>query len=80
MINNVLSVLFSNGIFGGYNYKKQKLKTEDITMDFHGQSAFITGASVGIGRAVALLLAQRGAQVSLCDINYEKLELVNPFK
>ncbi|MBR5307657.1 MAG: SDR family oxidoreductase [Clostridia bacterium] len=45
-------------------------------MDFHGQSAFITGASVGIGRAVALLLAQRGAQVSLCDINYEKLELV----
>ena len=45
-------------------------------MDFHGQSAFITGASVGIGRAVALLLAQRGAQVSLCDVNYEKLEMV----
>lgn len=45
-------------------------------MDFCGQCAFITGASVGIGRAAALLLAQRGAKIALCDINYEKLEKV----
>ena len=42
-------------------------------MDFTGKTALITGASVGIGRAVALKLAQNGAKVALFDINYEKL-------
>ena len=38
-------------------------------MDFRGKTAMITGASVGIGRAVALLLAERGADLLLLDIN-----------
>ena len=43
-------------------------------MNFKNKTAIITGASVGIGRAVALKLAQNGAKVALFDIKYEKLE------
>jgi len=42
-------------------------------MEFLGKTAFITGAAVGIGRATALLMAQRGANVVLADINPETL-------
>ena len=45
-------------------------------MNFKNKTAIITGASVGIGRAVALKLAQNGAKVALFDIDYEKLESV----
>ncbi len=45
-------------------------------MDFKSKTAIITGASVGIGRAVAILMAQHGANLVLADINYEKLEEV----
>ena len=44
-------------------------------MDFKGKVAMVTGASVGIGRAAALLLAQRGADLLLLDINEESLRL-----
>ena len=36
----------------------------------------ITGASVGIGRAVAIKLAMGGAKLALADINFEKLREV----
>ncbi|MCJ7842821.1 SDR family oxidoreductase [Lederbergia sp. NSJ-179] len=38
-------------------------------MEFEGKSAFITGASSGIGRTVAIELAKRGASVFIADIN-----------
>ncbi len=33
--------------------------------------AIVTGAASGIGRAIALLLAQNGAHVACCDLNLE---------
>ena len=43
-------------------------------MDFKGKVALITGAAVGIGRATAILMAERGASLVLVDINKEGLE------
>ncbi len=42
-------------------------------MEFESRAAMVTGAAVGIGRATAILLAQRGAKLALLDIDGEKL-------
>lgn len=43
-------------------------------MDFNGKVALITGAAVGIGRACAIVLAQKGASVIIADINKKELD------
>ena len=45
-------------------------------MDLSGRVAVVTGASQGIGRACALVLAEAGADVALASRNVEKLEAV----
>lgn len=41
--------------------------------DLNGRNVFITGAASGIGRATALLAAERGARLHLTDIQAERL-------
>jgi 3-oxoacyl-[acyl-carrier protein] reductase len=43
-------------------------------LELTGKVALVTGAAQGIGKAVALLLAQRGADIIISDINLEKAE------
>ena len=39
----------------------------------NGKKALVTGAAQGIGKAVAKIYAENGADVVLCDINEEKV-------
>ncbi len=43
-------------------------------MELESKVALVTGAAQGIGRAIALLLAQKGADIVVSDINIEKAE------
>ncbi len=43
-------------------------------MQLRSRTAIVTGAASGIGRAVAISLAQRGCNLALTDINMEGLE------
>lgn len=45
-------------------------------LDFEGKTAWITGASSGIGRAVALELARRGCRLALSSRDEEALQAV----
>lgn len=43
-------------------------------MNFNGQTAFITGAARGIGKAIAMRFAKEGANVVICDVLEDLLE------
>ncbi|MEU3414904.1 glucose 1-dehydrogenase [Streptomyces sp. NPDC006658] len=45
-----------------------------VTYDFHGQVAFVTGASSGMGLATARAFAEAGAAVGLADIDETALK------
>ena len=44
-----------------------------MTFDFTGQTAIVTGAAHGFGRAIALAFATRGARVYACDVLADEL-------
>ena len=46
----------------------------EFSVDLKGQSALIAGAGAGFGRAIALALAQNGANVAAADLNIERAE------
>jgi len=45
-------------------------------MGFEGRVAFVTGSAQGIGRAIALALAEAGCDVVIADVNPEKIDSV----
>ena len=45
-------------------------------MNMNGRVALVTGAAAGIGKAVALKLAEYGAKLILLDVNLEKLQVL----
>lgn len=50
---------------------------QEVLMQLHGQTALVTGASRGIGRAIALALAEQGVQkILLVARNSERLQEV----
>lgn len=47
-----------------------------MSSNFQGKVVTVTGGASGIGRATAILLASRGAQVSICDVQQKQLDAV----
>ena len=45
--------------------------------DFEGKNAIVTGGATGIGESTARILADRGATVTIFDINQEGAERVS---
>lgn len=48
--------------------------TGELSVDLKGQSAIVTGASRGLGRAIAIALGKSGASVACVARNVEKLK------
>ncbi len=48
-------------------------KQSRISADLGGQAAIVTGAARGLGRAIAVTLAEAGAKVACVDVNEELL-------
>ena len=46
------------------------------TIDLNGKVAVVTGASQGLGEALALRLDKEGCKVAVCDINYDGAKAV----
>lgn len=52
------------------------MQNKDLNREFEDKIALVTGAAVGIGRATSLMLAERGADVIIVDIDESGLEAV----
>lgn len=61
--------------FTAIGYGVRSLFWKSVKHDFSGQTWLVTGASGGIGKAIALAAARAGAQVILAARSAEKLEV-----
>jgi len=52
----------------------QRPRSSQLSRSIEGRVAIITGAASGMGRATALLLADEGALVGLCDVAADALD------
>jgi 3-oxoacyl-[acyl-carrier protein] reductase len=50
------------------------LENFEMDLELRGRTALVLGAGGGLGRAIAVSLAQEGARLALADINEEQLE------
>jgi 3-oxoacyl-[acyl-carrier protein] reductase len=49
-----------------------------MDLQMNGKTALVTGASAGIGKAIAFALAREGADVAICARRKEPLEEQRP--
>jgi 3-oxoacyl-[acyl-carrier protein] reductase len=54
--------------------KAHQVELKESVLELQGKVALVTGGAQGIGKAIALLLAQRGGDIIVSDINLEKAE------
>lgn len=66
--------LKTHDFFKSHLFIPSKISYYSRPMKFKGKSAFITGASEGIGRAIALEFAREGANVAVAARSSEKLD------
>lgn len=51
-----------------------------MNIDLHGKSALVTGGNIGIGRAIAIALAERGADVAITYLSHSGEETVEAIR
>ena len=64
-----------------YIFLAQKNLREEVIMKLSNKTAIVTGAGAGMGKAIAILFAQEGANVIVSDINTDNIDsVVNEIK
>lgn len=62
------------GIGRGFDKNQENWMEEVVKIELLGELALVTGAGRGIGKSIALELADAGADVVICDIDEENAE------